>query len=77
LISKEDAHVEAGTLVGDTKDAKELLKKLGSKPVHLSGDRFKARDQPNIPERAKPTAAQTQARRQNIKKAQAARRKKS
>lgn len=77
LISKNDAHVEDGKLVPDTKDAKDVLKKLGSKPVHLSGDRFKAKDRPNVPERAKPTAAQTRARRANIQKAQAARHKKS
>ncbi len=77
LISKEDAHVDEGKLVPDTKEAKDLLKKLGTKPVHLSGDRFKAKDRPNVPERAKPTPAQTRARRQNIKKAQAARHKKS
>jgi hypothetical protein len=73
LISKEDAHVEGGKLVGDTKDAKDLLKKLGSTPAHLGGDRFEAKDRRNVPERAKPTPAQTRARRQNIKKAQAAR----
>ena len=73
LIGKEDAHVENGKLVGDTKDAKDLLKKLGSQPVHKSGDRFEAKDRRNVPERSKPTAAQTRARRQNIKKAQAAR----
>ena len=77
LISKEDAHVEDGKLVPDTKDAKDLIKKLGSKPVHVRGDRFKAKDRPNVAEKAKPTPAQTRARRQNIKKAQAARRKKS
>lgn len=77
LISKEDAHVEDGKLVGDTKDAKDLLKKLGSTPAHLSGDRFEAKDRRTVPERAKPTPAQTRARRQNIKKAQAARYKRS
>jgi hypothetical protein len=77
LISKEDAHVEDGKLVGDTRDAKDLLKKLGSHPVHKRGDRFEAKDRPNVPERAKPTPAQTRARRENIKKAQAARHKKS
>ena len=71
LISKEDAHVEGGRLVGDTKEARDLLKKLGSTPAHLTGDRFEAKDRRNVPERAKPTAAQTRARRQNIKKAQA------
>jgi hypothetical protein len=69
--------VESGKLVADTKDAKDLLKKLGSKPVHLSGDRFKAKDRPNVPEGAKPTPAQTRARRENIKKAQSARRSRS
>jgi hypothetical protein len=73
LISKEDAHVENGKLVGDTKDAKDLIKKLGSQPVQVTGDRFKAKDHPDVPEKAKPTAAQTRARRQNIKKAQSAR----
>ena len=73
LVSKQDAHVENGKLVGDTKDAKELLKQLGSTPAHLTGDRFEAKDRRNVPERAKPTAAQARARRQNIKKAQAAR----
>ncbi len=77
LINKEDAHVEDGKLVPDTRDAKDILKKLGSEPVHLSGDRFKAKDRPNVPERVKPTAAQTRARRENIKKAQAARHRKS
>ena len=77
LISKEDAHVENGRLVGDTKDAKDLIKKLGSEPVHTSGDRFEAKDRPNVPERSKPTVAQTRARKQNIKRAQATRHKKS
>ena len=73
LISKEDAHVEDGKLVGDTKEAKDLLKKLASQPVQISGDRFRAKDRRNVPEKSKPTAAQTRARRQNIRKAQAAR----
>jgi hypothetical protein len=76
LISKEDAHVMGGRLVGDTKDARDLLEKLGSAPVHQSGDRFKAKDRPNVPEKDKPTPAQKKARSKNIKKAQAARQKK-
>lgn len=43
LVSKEDAHVEDGTLVADTQDARDLLRRLRSKPVHLSGDRFEAK----------------------------------
>jgi hypothetical protein len=73
LIGKEDAHVEEGKLVGDTKDAKDLIKKLGSRPVHIRGDRFEAKPRRNVAEKSKPTAAQARARRQNIKKAQAAR----
>ena len=73
LIGKEDAHVEGGKLVGDTRDVKDLLKKLRTKPVQIRGDRFEAKPRRNVPERSKPTAAQTRARRQNIKRAQSAR----
>jgi len=75
LVAKEDAHIEAGRLVPDTKDARDLFKKLGAQPVRLRGDRFKAKDRPNVPEKDKPTAAQKRACRENIKEAQAARRK--
>jgi hypothetical protein len=77
LISKEDAHVEGDKLVADTKDAKDLIKKLRTTPVRLSGDRFEAKDRRNVPERSKPTVAQRRASGQNIKKAQAARSEKS
>ena len=73
LIDKNDAHVEGESLVGDTAEAKDLLKKLGSKPVHKKGDVFEAKPRRNVPEKSKPTAAQTRARSQNIKKAQTAR----
>ena len=73
LIGKEDAHVEDGKLIGDTKDAKDLLKKLRTRPVKIRGDRFEAKPRRNVTERSKPTAAQTRARRQNVKKAQSAR----
>jgi hypothetical protein len=75
LIGKEDAHVDGDRLVGDTKDAKDLIKKLGSKPVHKKGDIFEAQPRKNVAERAKPTTAQKKARGQNIKKAQSASRK--
>jgi hypothetical protein len=68
LIGKEDAHVEDGKLVGDTKDAKDLLKKLRTRPVKIRGDRFEAKPRRNVPERSKPTAAQTRAGRQNGRK---------
>ena len=76
LIGKEDAHMSGGKLIPDTKAAKDLLNTLGTQPVHKSGDRFDAKDRPNIPERSKPTAAQKRAQRGNIKKAQSARKKK-
>lgn len=75
LIGKEDAHVDGDRLVGDTKDAKDLLKKLGSNPVHKKGDIFEAKPRKNVAERSKTTTAQNKARSQNIKKAQTARRK--
>lgn len=76
LIGKEDAHIQGEKLVPDTKAAKDIIEQLGSQPVHLIGDRFKARPQLNIPESTKPTPAQQRARRENIKKAQTARPKK-
>ncbi len=77
LISKDDAHLDGDHLVPDTADARKLLDTLGSKPKHVKGDVFEAKDRPNVPERAKPTAAQQKARMANIKKAQAARWKKA
>lgn len=74
LIGKEDAHVDGDRLVGDTRDAKDVLKKLGSRPVHKKGDIFEAKPRGNVAERSKPTAAQKKARSQNIKKAQTAKR---
>lgn len=74
LIGKGDAHVQSGRLVPDTAAARKVMQQLGSRPVHVLGDRFKAKDRPNVPERAKPTAAQQKARTRNIRKAQAARR---
>jgi hypothetical protein len=74
LISKEDAHLEGDRLVADTEDARKLIETLGSKPKHVKGDIFEAKDRPNVPERKKPTEAQRRARLENIKKAQQARR---
>jgi hypothetical protein len=75
LIGKDQAHVVRGRLVPDTAAARHVLDSLGSAPVHLGGDRFRAKPRPNIPERAKPTPAQRRAQRHNIRKAQVARRK--
>ncbi len=72
LIGKDDAHLERGRLVADTPSARKVLRQLRSTPVRVVGDRFKALSRRNVPEREKPTAAQTRARKRNIKKAQAA-----
>jgi hypothetical protein len=73
LISKEHAHRVGRRLVPDTADARKVLKVLGAPPRHVGGDRFKAKDRPNVPERRKPTPAMRRARARNIRKAQAAR----
>ena len=74
LISKDDAHIESDLLVADSDDARRLIETLESKPTHVEGDVFKAKDRPNVPESKKPTEAQQRARLENIKKAQQARR---
>jgi hypothetical protein len=78
LIGKDDAHVQGNQLVPDTKGARDVIKGLGVQPVHLSGDRFNATPKAGSvsngrSKSAKPTTAQVRARRENIKKAQAAR----
>lgn len=72
LIGKSDAHVSGDTLVGDTKDARDVIKRLGSKPLKKKGDIFEAKPRRNVPERSKPAGSRTKARNQNIKKAQSA-----
>ena len=73
LIGKEDAHVKGGKLIPDSEDTRQLLADLGSEPVHVQGDVFKAEPRPDVPEEEKPTPAQQRARRANVKKGQAAR----
>ena len=74
LVEKTHAHVEGSRLVGDSAEVRNLLRKLGSMPVHAGGDRFKAQPQRKIPESEKPTPAMRRAQLANIKKAQAAQR---
>ncbi len=75
LVEKTHAHVHGETLVADTAEARKVLRSLGSRPVRVSGDRFRAAARVNIPESKKPTARQRRAWQRNIRKAQAARRK--
>ena len=72
LIAKTDAHVEGGRLVPNSDGARKAFKSLGSTPVHVSGDRFRAKPRRAIPESEKPTPAMRRAQLANIKKAQAA-----
>ena len=76
LVEKTHAHVDGERLVADTAEARKLLRTLGSAPVRVRGDRFRAAPRTNIPQSAKPTPKQRRAWRRNIRKAQAARRKK-
>jgi hypothetical protein len=72
LIEKTDAHIENDQLVPDSAEARRVLASLGATPVHVTGDRFKAKPRRNIPEAEKPTPAMRRAQMKNIKKAQAA-----
>lgn len=77
LIEKAHAHLDSGALVADSREAAKVLTSLGSPPVHVSGDRFKAKPRRDIPEAEKPTPAMRRAQMKNIKKAQAASRRKT
>ena len=54
---------------------KKMFASLGSAPVQVEGDRFRAKPRRDIPEDEKPTPAMRRAQLGNIKKAQAAQRK--
>ncbi len=73
LISKGDAHIENGRLVGDSPAARKLLKVIGP-ARQAKRDVFQGHPRRNVPEREKPTRAQRRARLANIRKAQQARR---
>ncbi len=72
LISKSEAHLDGRKLVADSLAAEKLLAQLGSMPRHLGGDRFVAKPRRDIPEADTPTPAMRRAQLANIKKAQAA-----
>jgi hypothetical protein len=75
LVGKTQAHIDGGKLVPDSLAAEKVLSQLGSTPRHLGGDRFIAKPRRKIPAREKPTPAMRRAQLANIKKAQAALRK--
>jgi len=71
LIEKTHAHLADGKMVADSLEAEKLLETLGSAPVHIGGDRFRAKPRRDIPESEKPKPAMRRAQAANIKKAQA------
>lgn len=75
LVNKGSAHVEGKHLIADNKDVEDLIQRLGSQPILERGDIFTAKDRPNVAEKDKPTLAMKKAQQENIKRAQAARRK--
>lgn len=75
LVGKTEAHRDGKALVPDSLAAEKVLAQLGSAPRHLGGDRFIARPRRDVPEADKPTPAMRRAQLANIKKAQAALRK--
>ena len=75
LIGKTQAHLDGDRLVADSVAAEKVLAQLGSLPRHLGGDRFIAKPRRKIPEAEKPTPAMRRAQLANIRKAQAAVRK--
>ncbi len=76
LIEKKMAEMKDETLVTDDSDVQEILDTYG--PVsHVEGDIFEGNPRRDVPESEKPTEAQQQARQENIKKAQEARREQS
>jgi hypothetical protein len=75
LVGKSQAHRAGQRLAPDTAAARKVISQLGSQPRHLGGDRFIAKPRRKIPAREKPTPAMRRAQLANIKKAQAALRK--
>ena len=73
LIGKRHAHIEHGRLVADTDDARQVIDAARLRAAPHRGRPLPGQAAPNVPEKDKPTPAQKRARRENIKKAQAAR----
>ena len=69
LIDKDDAHIQDNRLVPDTKDAQAVIEQLGSEPVRMLGDLFKARPRPNFRQESKSMLGQTRSRRESATKA--------
>lgn len=72
LVSKNCAHIENKRLVADKPGVKELFDTLGSPPVQIEGDIFKAKDRRSVSQMDQQAAVQKVATSANSKKAQAA-----
>jgi hypothetical protein len=66
LIAKDQAHVERGTLIGDTVDARRVLTMLGSEPRHIKADRFTIHGHTGMPADVSPTMAPRRAGLSNV-----------
>jgi hypothetical protein len=66
LIAKDQAHVERGTLIGDTVDARRVLTMLGAEPRRIKADRFTIHGHTGMPADVSPTLAPRRAGLTNI-----------
>ena len=66
LIAKDQAHVERGTLIGDTVDARRVLTMLGTEPRHIKADRFTIHGHRGMPVDVSPTMAPRRAGLSNV-----------
>jgi hypothetical protein len=77
LVEKKDAHVKNGHLIITGKKARSVLDSISGHIYHVKGDIFRAHAEKNVAEKDKPTPAMRRAQKANIKKAQAATKKRS
>src|SRR6185436_1693804 len=75
LIDKNEAHVQDNKLVADTPAAKEVIEQLGSEPVRMLGDLFKARPRPNFQGKVKSSFSKETPTTEKVKTARTTRRK--
>ena len=75
MIDKKEAHVQDNKLVADSLAAKNVMEQLGSEPVRMLGDLFKARPRPSFHEEPKPTGPPPRARHENGRRPRASRKK--
>jgi hypothetical protein len=75
LIDKKEAHVQDNKLVPDTLAARNVMEQLGSEPVRMLGDLFKARPRPSFQREEKSTRPPARTPRESTKKPQTGRRK--